>query len=223
MESYVDQLLTRDAAELEARGRDPARLRRYLEAYALNSAGIVHDNTLYQAAGINSRTANAYERLLINLFVAERVPAWTSNRLKRLSLSPKRYIVEPALVAGVLGLDLNALMRDGDLLGRILDTFVLTQMRGQLPIAESRPRFYHLRERDGRHEIDLVIELAGQQLIAIEVKADAAPDADDIRHLVWLRNRLGERFEAGVVLHTGPRTYQLEDRIHAAPISTLWA
>jgi uncharacterized protein len=56
----------------------------------------------------------------------------------------------------------------------------------------------------------------------VEVKADAAPGRGDARHLLWLRDQLGDRFEAGVVLHTGPRTYQLEERIHAAPISTLW-
>src|SRR5579884_2621476 len=39
IDSYVDQLLTRDAALVD-HGRDPARLRRYLEAYALNSAGL---------------------------------------------------------------------------------------------------------------------------------------------------------------------------------------
>ena len=43
------------------------------------------------------------------------------------------------------------------------------------------------------------------------------------RHLVWLRGQLGERFVRGVVLHTGPYTFPLADRILAAPISTLWA
>src|SRR5688500_6781037 len=38
LESYVDQLLSRDVQLVDA-GRDPARLRRYFEAYALNSAG----------------------------------------------------------------------------------------------------------------------------------------------------------------------------------------
>ena len=32
-----------------------------------------------------------------------------------------------------------------------------------------------------------------------------------------------ERFVGGVVLHTGPDTYRLGDRIFATPISTLWA
>jgi uncharacterized protein len=38
-----------------------------------------------------------------------------------------------------------------------------------------------------------------------------------------LRDQLGERFVAGVVFHTGSRTFELGDRITAAPVSTLWA
>ncbi len=40
LERYVDHLVTRDAAQLEG-GRDPVRLRRFLEAYSLNTAGVV--------------------------------------------------------------------------------------------------------------------------------------------------------------------------------------
>jgi hypothetical protein len=54
-------------------------------------------------------------------------------------------------------------------------------------------------------------------------KAGAAPTGGDARHLAWLRDELGERFAAGVVLHTGPRLYGLGERIVAAPICTLWA
>lgn len=222
LESYVDQVITRDATQLGA-DRDPARLRRYLEAYALNSAGNVEDKTLYEAAGINRKTAVAYEGLLINLMLAELTPAWTSNRLKRLTLSPKRYLVDAALIAGTLRLDVNGFMRDANLLGRLLDTFVMSQIRAQLPITKSRPRLYHVREQQGRHEIDLLAELGGQQVIGIEVKADAAPGRSAGRHLVWLRERLGDRFRGGVVLHSGTRSYQLEEKVVAASISTLWA
>ena len=60
------------------------RLERYLRAYALNTAGVVNDNTLYEAAGINRKTAGFYEQLLINLMAVERTPAWSTNHLKRL-------------------------------------------------------------------------------------------------------------------------------------------
>lgn len=222
IEGYVDQLVTRDATQL-SESRDPARLRRYFEAYALNSAGVVQDKTLYGSADLNQKTAAAYEQLLINLMIVERVPSWRSNRLKRLARSPKRYVVDPALIAGVLRLDANGILRDGDLLGRTLDTFVAAHLRAELVLAESRPRLYHLREEHGRHEVDLIGELGGQRVIAVEVKADAAPDRSSAAHLLWLRDRLGDRFAAGVLLHTGPRVFELAERIVAAPICTLWA
>lgn len=222
IESYIDQMLTRDAERI-AGPRDPDRLRRYFEAYALNSAGVAHEKTLYDAAGINRRTALAYEQLLVNLSAVERVPPWTSNRLKRLARSPKRYLTDSALLAGALRMDAGAVLRDGDVLGRILDTFVAAQLRAEAAVAESRPRLFHLRQEEGRREVDIVAESAGGRIVAIEVKADAAPGPEAARHLRWLRDALGERFLAGVVLHTGPRVYGLDERILAAPICTLWA
>lgn len=222
LSSYVDQLLTRDATDLDA-ARDPVRLRRYFEAYALNTAGIVDDKTLHDAAGINRKTALGYERLLTNLLVVDALPAWTSNRLKRATLAAKRHVVDPGLLAGALGVDVAAVMADGDLLGRILDSFVTAHVRAEAAVAASRPRLYHLRTEQGRHEIDILIELGAGQVVALEVKAASAPDAAAAKHLVWLREQLGDRFLAGVVLHTGPRTFALGDRITAAPISTLWA
>jgi predicted AAA+ superfamily ATPase len=222
LEGYVDQLVTRDARGIES-GRDPARLRRYLEAYALNTAGTVAETTLYEAAGVNRKTAVAYEQLLKNLFVADALPAWTSNRLKRLSLGPKRYLVDPAIGASVARLTLRTVLRDGDLLGRVLDTFVVMQLRAEAAVAVSRPRLYHLREEHGRHEVDLIAELGGGDVLAFDIKADAAPRAEAARHLVWLRDRIGSRFVHGVVFHTGPSVYELEERITAVPICALWA
>ena len=222
LESYVEQLLTRDVEQVDS-GRDPARLRRYVKAYAVNTAGVAEDKSLYDAAGINRKTALAYERLLTNLLIVEAMPAWTTNRLKRLVLSTKRYVVDPALVGAILRLDSNAILRSGDLLGRLLDTFVASQLRAELAVSTSRPRLYHVRQQQGRFEIDILAELGGGRVVAIEVKASSAPKSDDARHLAGLRDRTGDSFVAGVVLHTGPRAYALGERIVAAPISTLWA
>jgi hypothetical protein len=218
--SYLDQILTRDAAEISR--RDPVRLARYFEALALNSAGIVAGSSLVEAAGVDRRTADAYERLLTNLFVLDVVPAWLTNRLSRLVKTSKRYVTDTSLVAAALGIDTRGVLRDGDLLGRILDTFVAAQLRPELAMSGLRPRLYHLREKNGRHEIDLLTELGGDRVVALEVKASAAPNRHDAAHLEWLRDRLGERFVAGVVLHTGPSVFALSDRIAAAPVASLW-
>ena len=224
LESYIRQVVTRDAPSVDnGGGRDPVRLDRYLQAYALNSAGIVEEKTLYNAASINRKTANSYERLLANLMVAESLPAWTTNRLKRLVKSPKRYLVDAGLAGAVIGADTTAAMRDGDLLGRLLDTFVTAQLRAETAVAQNRHRLYHLRTEQGRQEIDLIAEVGALQVVGIEIKAASAPTTHDARHLAWLRDRLGDRFTAGVILHTGPGVYPLSSRITAAPISTLWS
>jgi predicted AAA+ superfamily ATPase len=221
-DSYIEQTLTRDAEQLAA-GRDPERLRRYFEALALNTAGVVDVKTLHDAARINRKTADAYDALLQNLRISEALPAWTTNRLKRLVRLPKRYLVDCGLVASSLRLDAEGVLRDGDLLGRLLDTFVAAQLRPEIPVCAKPPRLYHLRQEQGRHEIDLIAELGGDRVIAIEVKADAAPGSDTAKHLRWLRDELGKRFVLGLVLHTGPRVFELDERITAAPIATLWS
>jgi predicted AAA+ superfamily ATPase len=220
LEGYLDQIMTRDAVAVG--GRDPARLRRYFEALALNSAGLAEQKTLYDAAGINRKTADAYESLLIGLFLLELVPAWWTNRLSRLVKGPKRYLVDPSLMGAALRLDVSAVMRDGNLLGRMLDAFVAAQLRPEAALSETRPRLYHVRERNGRRELDIVAELRADRVVAIEVKAGASPTADDARHLAWLRDELGDRFAAGAVLHTGPRGFMLGPRIAALPIASLW-
>ena len=227
LESYIEDLLAHDVEQIEThptRHRDTQRLRRFLEAYALSSAGVADQKTIYEAAQVSKATASAYEDLLAGLLIAERVPAWSSNRLKRLVRRPKRYLIDAALMTTTLGLDEQAVIADGDMLGRVLDTFVAAQLRPELAISSSRPRLYHLRTEEGRHEIDLVAELAGQRVVGIEVKASAAPSArQDARHLAWLAEQLGERFIAGVVLHTGPHIYRLDEKIIAAPIAVLWS
>jgi uncharacterized protein len=221
LDSYLDELMTRDLAGADHR-RDPERLRRYVEAVALHTAGVVEHTALYRSASISRTTAEAYDRLLRNLLVAEEVPAWHSSRFKRLTKARKRYLTDPALASSALRLDVNAFMRDAGLLGRLLDTFVTAQIRAEVPACRTRPRLFHLRQADGRHEIDIVVELAGQRVIGIEVKA-GAPGPADARHLAWFRDSLGDRFTAGVILHTGPLTYRLGDRIVAAPIASLWS
>lgn len=58
--SYLDRLLTRDAAEVDV-VRDPVRLMRFFQAYTVNTAGEVTDRTLHETAGIDRKTADAYE------------------------------------------------------------------------------------------------------------------------------------------------------------------
>ena len=221
LDTYTEEIVTRDV-QMAGTGHDSVRLSRYFEAYALHSGGIVDDTTLYSAANINRQTALGYHELLSRIYVIDELPAWTSNRLKRLTLAPKRQLIDSSLLASIAGATQHTVMRDANLLGRLLETFVVAQLRAQATVSEHRCRLYHLRQHHGRHEIDVIAEIDAQHIIGIEIKATAAPTTDDARHLAWLRDSIDNRFLTGVVLHTGPRSFPLGDRLWAIPISTLW-
>jgi len=149
--------------------------------------------------------------------------SWSSNRLKRLTRAPKRYIADTGLWGAAVGADAGLVMSDGNLLGRLIDTFVTSQLRAEVAVDPSRPYLHHLRDRDGRHEVDLVADLGVRGIIAIEVKARSAPSPRDARHLAWLRDQVGSRFLAGVLIHTGPAAFRLTERVRAVPISAIWS
>lgn len=218
---YVDQLLSRDA-RLIGESRDPRRLRRYLQALATNSAGLVETKVLYDAAGISRTTALSYDALLELLMVTEQIPAFSDNRMKRLTRASKRFLVDPSMFVPLLGVNERSALRDGNVLGRLIETFVLAQLRPEREVSEIGPTFFHLREESGRREIDLIAEAPDGRLIGIEVKATAAPGRGDAKHLIWLRDQMGDRFVAGIVFHTGPRPFRIDAGIYALPISVLW-
>jgi uncharacterized protein len=60
-------------------------------------------------------------------------------------------------------------------------------------------------------------------VVGIEVKASFDLHAGDTKGLRALRDRLGETFVAGIVLHCGDKSQRLDDRIIALPISALWS
>lgn len=88
LDAYLDHVVFRDV-RAAGQVRDPVRLRRYLEVLGLFTAGLLTEATLYQAADIDRRTADAYDRLLESLYLLDRLPAWSSNRLTRPGEAPE--------------------------------------------------------------------------------------------------------------------------------------
>jgi uncharacterized protein len=222
LNSYIDHLVTRDV-EMLGEIRQPAVFRRYLNAVAANTAGTPQDAKLIRTVGMNRETATRYDLFLERLFVAEQIPQWASNRTTRIAGRAKRYICDSAIAASLIGADRRTILRDGDLLGRIIDTFVASQIRPELTLGRQPVSMFHLRQ-DGRQEIDLILERRDGALIALEIKASTSVDLKDARHLVWLRNQVpAEQYKAGIVFYTGSHIMNMSDKIWAVPISALWS
>jgi hypothetical protein len=61
------------------------------------------------------------------------------------------------------------------------------------------------------------------RIAGVECKLGATPNARDFAALAHLRDKLGKRFTASVLVHTGPETLPFGERLWAVPVSALWA
>jgi hypothetical protein len=74
----------------------------------------------------------------------------------------------------------------------------------------------HLRIRNGACVIDLSVEGADRRLIAIELKLAPTVGDSDVRHLNWLRTKLGDQLFDRLAITTGSVAYR---RLDGSPLS----
>ncbi len=95
------------------------------------------------------------------------------------------------------------------------------ELRKQVSWIDEPVSVGHWRTHDG-DEVDRVLEFDDGRLLAFEVKANERVRGDDFRGLGKLRDALGDRLIAGVVLTTGARSYTYSDKLHVLPVDRLW-
>lgn len=219
-ESYIDGVLDKDAVAL-ADITETSAARRLLSAIGATSASELNIDKLGAATGTPSSTVRRRIDLLEMLFLITRVPAWSNNLFARVIKRPKVHIADTGLLTHLIGADERRIEQDLNLGGMLYETFVAIELIKQAAIADERPTVHHFRDRDGR-EVDLVLEFRDGSIVGIEVKASATVRSEDFNGLVYLREKLGARFKAGVLIHAGADTVPFGDRLAAVPLEGLW-
>lgn len=219
-DAYVEQLVDLDAAQIAVGAPRPHKIRAVLESCAARTGQELNKQATARDAGVTAVTADSHLRLLEDLSIVQRIPAWHTRRLLRLTRSPKVHVVDPGLAAHLLGADEASLARDATLVGQLFETFVAAELRPHLEAASERTAMFHFRDRSG-HEVDFVLERRGR-IVGLEVKSATSVDRGDAKSLRWLRDQLGDSFHLGAVLYAGDLPFRIDDRIWALPISTLW-
>lgn len=241
LDSYLARIVDRDFDEQGHPAREPETLKRWMRAYAAVVASTAPMETIRDAAtgGEGNKpsraVANKYREVLEQLWIAEPLPAWTPSESYFTDLvhAPKQHLADPALSARLLGVTEEALLsgtsvsrslsgpylRDGSLLGRLFESLVTLSVRVYAQAAEASVK--HLRTKGGRQEIDLIVVRGDQRVVAIEVKMGVAVDDDDVRHLLWLKDRIGDELLDAIVINSGPQAYRRPDGIGVVPAALL--
>ncbi len=220
---YADSILGREVSEL-ASVRDVGAAARILRLVAARSAALTNLSSIGRELGIDHKTVGNHLRALEQLFMVVRLPSWHANLGHRVVRSAKLHVADTGMLCSLIGVDAQRLADDGAIAGSVFETFVVNELMRQASVSELGPllNFFHYRDQRG-HEVDLVAEHAAGDVVGIEIKASATPRLRDAAGLALLRDRLGERFRLGVLLHLGADSTPLGDRISAVPLMTLWS
>lgn len=221
-DSYVGTVVARDVAELTG-ARRTREIPRLLRALAARTANQLVVSTIHNEIGLGSiNTTSDYLAYLEMIHLVTLLPTWSTNLGVRVRRHPKVCVTDTGLAAALLGSTPESLVRPTDRArGQMFETFVVNEIRRQSAWSDLGIDLFHYRDRYGR-EVDLICEAPDGRIVGIEIKAGATVRPDHAAHLAWLRDRLGNRFTAGVVLYTGALPLPLGDRIMALPLSALW-
>lgn len=219
---YVDSILGRGVEELGS-VRDPDATARVLRLAAARSAALTNMSAIGRELGIDHKTVGNHLRSLEQLFLVARLPAWHANLGHRVVRGPKLHVADSGLLCSLIGADAERLVADGTMAGGIFETFAVTEVMRQAASGDFAHdvTLHHYRDQPG-NEVDLVLERRNDDVVGIEVKASASPRPRDAAGLKLLRDRLGDRFKQGLLLHLGPTAIPIGDRISAVPLAGLW-
>ncbi len=223
-DDYVRLVVERDVLDIKGI-RQSAKLPTLLARLASQTGQMLNVAHAARETGLTPSVAEDYTRLLESVFLVHRLPAWGTTLAARATKAPKVHLVDTGLGAFLMRLTADSLQRRVPAVlaefGHLAETFVVNEVLKQLSWLDVLVQVGHYRTSDG-DEVDLVLETAAGDVIAIAVKAGSTFRREDVRGLRHLRNRLGGRFRGGVLLSTNPMSATVDDRITVAPIALLW-
>lgn len=217
--SYLSTVADRDLPEL-IDVRIAGGLSRLYRLVAQRTSATAVNTELAHSLDVSLPTLASYRRLLERIYLTAELPGWTVGVSAKAGHRPKVHVTDTGLAGGVLSLSAQRLA-SSTMGGAFVESFVVNELMRQATTIDEALTFAHFRDRSGI-EVDLIVERPDGGMIAVEVKSARSVHSGDANGLTFLRDRLSDRFECGIVFHTGPLTARLGDRIWAVPIPALW-
>ena len=205
-ENFIRTYLERDIPQLGP--RVPAEtLRRFWIMLAHVQGGMLNAAQLARSLAVDGKTVARYLDLLVDLLLVRRLPPLHANVGKRLVKSPKVYVRDSGIVHALLGLDDYEAVLGHPAAGGSWEGFVLETLVGSAP-ERARASFYRT---SAGAEIDLVLEMPGAGLWAVEIKRGLAPKLDRGFH----RAREDLEPERSFIVYSGEDRYPRGEGIEA--------
>ena len=218
---YINALIDYDLKDI-AQIRHKDGLIKLIEVLAAWSSKFIDISAIGSSLSLARPTIESYINALETLYLVERVRPWHKTDYDRVSKQDKLFITDTGLMVSILRWRFEKVRLEGDLNGKLLETFIFNQLSAIIEAQEEDYELYHYRDREKR-EIDFIIENEEGDLLGIEVKAGSSVNKGSFKHLLWFKDNIAEDHKfTGIVLYTGENILSFGKNIWAVPINAMW-
>jgi uncharacterized protein len=209
--AFITTYLERDLPQLGP--RIPAEtLRRFWTMLAHRHASLWNAEELARSLALSGKTIASYLDIFVDLFLVRRLQPWHENVGKRLVKTPRVFVRDSGILHALLGLRSLDELLSHPIAGKSWEGFVVDALMAVAPDSVTA----HFYRTSAGAEIDLLLQLPGNQSWAIEIKRGLTPKVEKGFYLACEDIRPTRRF----VIYPGTERFALRADVDAVPLAT---
>lgn len=205
---YFETYIERDLRQIAAI-RDLTLFESFVRLCAGRVGQLLNLHNLANDTGISHTTARAWLSLLEASYIVYQLRPWHTNTSKRLIKSPKLYFYDTGLACYLLGIEDATQVFTHPQYGALFENMIVMEILKQRLHHGHRSNLYFYRDANG-NEVDLV-QVSGNTLHLVEIKAGATVNKDYFKGLKRFRQAFADRPASGCVIYAGTQAQQRSD------------
>lgn len=207
--SYLQTYIQRDVRTLKGI-ENLHTFSRFLGLCAGRIGQILNLTSLANDTGISVNTAKAWLSLLEASFIIYQMQPYYKNFSKRLIKSPKLYFYDTGVACSLLKLTNPEMIHTHYLYGSLFENLVISEFIKIQSHSGRQPSVYYWRESNGM-EIDCIIELENNELLALEIKGGQTFTKDYLKNLRnFAKNQNLQKIKKAVI-YAGEESAMIND------------
>lgn len=210
---YIREFITRDLRDLGETKIDGKQIRDLLDFIASSQGGNWNDSKAADILNVSQKTVRRYLDLFRTAFIIRKLTLFSTNTTKRLRKAPKYFLRDSGLAHALHQIFTHDELLSNPILGASWESFALEQTIIALQLPEENCHTWGVQSGA---EIDLVFRWRGK-VYGVEFKHKEAP-----RSTRSLKSAIETiTLERAWIVHPGPHSYVIDERIEAVSISEL--
>jgi len=196
--SYIKTYLERDVRQI-VNIQNEVSFIKFMRAIAARSGQQLNLSALAEVVGKDVMTMKNWLSILETSGLVYLLQPYYNNINKRLSKTPKLYMLDTGLICYLGGWNTPEQLVNGAMWGQIFETYVISEIiKSYLNDGQALWHLYYYRDKE-KNEIDLVIEQAGT-LYPVEIKATSDPTKSMISAFELLKKVPDKKIGEGAII-----------------------